>query len=162
MNHQLSRDEAFEKIEELETRLDEFGVVMNGWKTCLEDLQEENQELRDRVARLEARVEPDPAGKEYDEKSRSEKNHEVRVAVARKAAGNGGKAQFDYNEVLALFDQHLSRGHAYTLMELAANADGFDYGEFQPGKRLRVDLGAVNDERVLHAVNTSGKGDADE
>lgn len=120
----------------------------------IEALERENRDLRDRVAELEGRVTPDPERKEYDELTKAEKVHAVRTLVARTAAKQSGKAYVGYRDVLARFDQHPSRGHAYDLMDAAGNADGFTYGEHNGTKRLRVTLDAVTDTSVLHAVNT--------
>jgi len=80
----------------------------------------------------------------------------VDLAWARmEVPDQGGKAWFDYNDVKALFGNRPSNGHAYDLMEIAAELDGFEYGTFHGEKRLRANLEAVNDDAVLHAANNN-------
>jgi hypothetical protein len=126
----------------------------------IETLEAETADLRDRIATLEGHVTPDPATKEYDEKTRDERVREVRLTIARTASNNGGKAAMDYNDVLMLFNGHPSPGYAYKLLELAANLDGFDYEKREGANdRLCVNMAAVNDEAVFHAVNKDESGE---
>lgn len=58
------------------------------------------------------------------------------------------KGGVTYTDVQQLFEDNAERGspshdHAYTLMELAGEQDGFEYGEFRGKKKLRVDLSEV-------------------
>ncbi|WP_248908130.1 bZIP transcription factor [Halocatena marina] len=125
-----------------------------------EELEAENQRLRERIATLEGRVVPDPTTKDYEEKTRDEKVREVRLSCARKATNNSGKASIDYNDVMTLFDHHPSVGHTYTLLKRAATLDGFDYEKRDDGNdRLCVNLDDVKDESVFHAVNKPNGGD---
>jgi hypothetical protein len=120
--------------------------------TLLETVDEQSEE----IATLQRRVDPDPASTPFDDLTRDQRVHQLRVAVARKAADNGGKAAMNAGETLAAFDQHPSRGYAYKLMKLAANADGFDYAEVRGAKSLTVEMDCVTDEAVVHAVTTDG------
>lgn len=53
-----------------------------------------------------------------------------------------------------LFGGKPSTGHCYDLMNLAADADDFEYQErSDDDNRLTADAAAVNDSAVLHAVN---------
>lgn len=111
--------------------------------------------LEDRVAELEELVDPDPGGTAYEQLTRDQKIHRVRVALLEQAAA-GKHPTMSYDDVQWLFDGKPSPGHAYDLMELAAEADGYAYetGGYGNGKkRIRVDPDAVNDERVIHAAN---------
>ncbi|WP_254535212.1 hypothetical protein [Halomarina litorea] len=164
MSAQIGREEALELVQDLSDRLDSVESQNEALRQAVrlqsddnDELREEVADLRERVAQLESTVTPDPEAKPYNQKSRDEKVREVRVALARKALGQkNGKARFDYTDVLSLFGNHPSSGHAYTLMELAGNLDGFEFGTFHDQKRLRVNLDAVNDDAVLHAANNDG------
>jgi DNA repair exonuclease SbcCD ATPase subunit len=126
----------------------------------IETLEAETAEVRERLATLEGRVTPDPATKEYDEKTRDERVREIRVTIARTASNSGGKAAMDYNDVLMLFNGHPSPGYAYKLLELAANLDGFTYEQREGANdRLCVNMDAVSDESVFHAVNKDETGE---
>jgi predicted RNase H-like nuclease (RuvC/YqgF family) len=120
----------------------------------IETLEADLDDLRERLATLEGRVTPDPTTKAYNEKTRDERVREIRLTVARKATQTGGKASMDYNGVLMLFNGHPSPGYAYKLLDLAANMDGFTYEKREgTNDRLCVDMAAVSDESVFHAVN---------
>jgi len=115
------------------------------------------EELEDRVAELEELVDPDPGGVAYEQLTREQKVHRVRVALLEQATA-GKSAAMKYKDVQWLFDGRPSPGHAYDLMELAAEADGYVYdraggGNVNGEKRIRVEPDAVNDERVIHAAN---------
>jgi regulator of replication initiation timing len=159
---QLTRDELEDRldtmqdaIEDLQTRAELASKKRDRLEEQVWDLQDENEALRNRVAELEGRVQPDPTNKDYAEKSREDKVHEVRVALARQAAQQSGKARYTYRDVIALFGSRPSAGHAYTLLEIAGEADGFRYGEHRGEKALRANTADVNDETVLHAVNNT-------
>lgn len=119
------------------------------------DLEAENDQLREELAELREVVNPDPARTDYDSLSKDQKVYRVRRFLVEQAASSAtGKSQLSYREVLTLFDGHPSAGHAYDLMDAAANLDGFAYGKNADGeKRVRVELDAVNDETLLHAAN---------
>lgn len=132
--------------------------LVNDKDDRIDELEAENEELRTRVEQLESRA-PDPATKDYDDKTREEKVSEVRVSCCRKAQQNGGGAAIDYNDVMTLFDHHPSAGHTYKLLQLAANLGGFSYEKRDGANdRLRVDLTAVKDEAVLSRVNKDVNG----
>lgn len=122
----------------------------------MEELEYENQQLRERVAELEELVDPDPGGKEYDQLTKDQKVHRVRTALVEQATNNhNGKAKMNYKEVMWLFDGHPSAGHAYDLMERAGVLDGFAYDKAggDGEKRVRVNVDDVNDDALVHAVN---------
>lgn len=134
--------------------LDSCRQTISTLETRQEELEAENEQLRDRIATLEGRVTPDPSSKDYDEKTRDEKVREVRLSCARKATQQGGKGSLEYTDVLTLFDHRPSAGHAYTLLRLAAELAGFSYvkrdGE---NDQLRVTLDDVKDDSIFHGVN---------
>ena len=112
-------------------------------------------ELEERVAELEELVDPDPGGVAYEQLTSDQKVHRIRVALLEQATA-GNAPTMKYDDVRWLFDGKPSAGHAYDLMERAANADGYVYetgGHGDGQKRIRVEPEAVNDERIVHAVN---------
>jgi len=98
-------------------------------------------------------------GLRYDDLPRDDKVRGVRIAAARRATSNGGKGSVDAATVEHdVFDGHPSRTHAGKLVDLAADADGFDVDTRRGKKRLRVDLRDVTDGTVLDAVNGGESG----
>ena len=141
--------------DELEQRLDALEAWQDAAVTKMKRLGEENERLRHRVAELEELVDPDPGGVAYEQLTRDQKVHRVRVALLEQATA-GNAPVMKYDDVRWLFDGKPSPGHAYDLMELAASADGYVYEEGGHGsgqKRIRVEPDAVNDERIVHAAN---------
>lgn len=71
-----------------------------------------------------------------------------------------------YKQVQGLFEEYLGKGpshdYAYTLMEMAANADGFTYGEYQGQKQLRVNVKQVKQTIVEQALNIDPSLDPDQ
>jgi hypothetical protein len=97
-------------------------------------------------------------GLRYGDLSRDDKVRGVRIAAARRATSNGGRAAFDAATVERdVFDGHPSPGHASKLVDLAADADGFDVDTRRGKKRLLVDLGGVTDGAVLDVVDGESK-----
>lgn len=113
------------------------------------------EDLEERVAELEEVVDPDPGTTAYEQLTKDQKVHRVRVALLEQVMA-GKSATMVYDDVVWLFDGKPSAGHAYDLMELAAEADGYIYetgGHGKGQKRIRVIPDSVNDERVIHAAN---------
>lgn len=149
----MSDDGLAERVADLE-------AWREGARRQLEYLREENDTLRERVAELEELVDPDPGGTAYEQLTRDQKIHRVRVALLEQATA-GNAPVMKYTDVQWLFDGRPSPGHAYDLMELAADADGYVYetgGHGDGQKRIRVEPDAVNDERVIHAANKGSDG----
>lgn len=142
-------------LEQLNGQLDAFKRKTFALEERVEDLEAENDQLREEIADLREIVNPDPARTDYESLTRQQKVYRVRRFLVEQAATSAtGKSQLSYREVLTLFDGHPSAGHAYDLMDAAANLDGFSYGENAEGeKRVRVELDGVNDETLLHAAN---------
>lgn len=93
-------------------------------------------------------------GLSYDGLSRDDRVRGLRIAVARRATSNGGRAAIDVATVEHdVFDGHPSPGYASKLVGLAADADGFNVHTRPGKKRLRVDLRNVTDDAVLDAVD---------
>jgi hypothetical protein len=106
----------------------------------------------ERVERLEAKVEaidqraPSPDKKTYDEMDRHDKATVIRSKLRAEAESTGGKARAKYKDIVRMFDGRPSAGHAYDLMETAAEGDGFALGTDPEGhKRLTFDARRVND-----------------
>ena len=89
----MDRDELVREVKGMDDRLAHMQkFVYERLLARLNDLDAENDRLRNRVAELEGRVTPDPAGKDYAELTRDEKVHRIRVALVRKAKDNCGAA----------------------------------------------------------------------
>lgn len=99
----------------------------------------------------------------YADMDREEATFALRRFVALDAADNSVlKDGFEYTDVQALFEENAGGGapshdHAYTLMELAGEQDGFEYGEYRGTHQLRVDLSEVP-EAVLEWVCDEAEG----
>jgi len=90
----------------------------------------------------------------YEDMSRDDRIQGVRIAAARRATSNSGQAAVDAKTVEKdVFEGRPSPSHASKLVELAADADGFDVDTRRGTKRLLVDLRDVTDDTVLSAVD---------
>lgn len=105
------------------------------------------ESMVDRIDDLEATVERlesdtvDPDAREYSRMDKHEKAAVVRQKLREVAKNTGGKAAYNYKDVIRVFDGQPSSGHAYDIMDVAGQADRFEYGEAPDGsKRLTVDL----------------------
>lgn len=116
---------------------------------------ERMENIEQQVAELEKVVDPDPGAVEYDQLTKEQKVRRVRKTLLKNAA-EGRAPVMKYRDVMYLFDSNPSAGHCYTLMERAADADGFYYetgGHGDGEKRIRVEPDGVNDNALIHAVN---------
>lgn len=98
------------------------------------DLQQEVERLSARVETLEEQT-PDPARKSYGEMDKADKITVVRQKLKDEAENTNGRAAVFYKDVIRMFDGHASAGHAYNLMDAAANDDGFTYSEAPSGEK---------------------------
>ena len=122
---------------------------VNTLEDHLDDVEAENDDLRDRVRTLEQRV-PEPSAEEYETLDRPDKATIVAQKLVETAEATNGKASMGYKDVIAVFDGRPSPGHAYDIMELAGERDGYHYGASPSGeKRLTFDLDRVNDPTTL-------------
>ena len=134
---------------------DDLEPLVDALRRQLKDRTRRVEDLEQRVAKLEELVDPDPGGVAYEQLTSDQKVHRIRVALLEQASA-GNAPTMKYDDVRWLFDGKPSAGHAYDLMERAANADGYVYetgGHGDGQKRIRVEPDAVNDERIVHAVN---------
>lgn len=149
-------DDLQKQLDDLEARFDALNRSRLHLMERLDEAEEERDQLRERVAELENIVDPDPGATEYEQLTRPQKVHHLRRHLTEEAATGNGKFAMKYREVKALFDGYPSAGHCYDLMKRAGELDGFTYDEAGGGrgqKRIRVNIGDVNDETLLHAVN---------
>lgn len=126
-------------------------------ETALEERDAEIERLRFRVAELEAEL--DESDTDYEDLDREGRVRRVRRHLLEKAdVAPTDKAEIDYEGVMwAVFDGEPSAGYCYTLMQQAAQADGFDH--HTDPKRVTVDADRVNRERVLSHANNGTEGE---
>lgn len=112
---ECSRDEVTEIVEQLQDDLcnhkEHVGqqAQMNQRITTLGD---ENERLTERVAKLEAQIDPDPHGKAYHAMSRGEHVRKICETLGEDAQRrHTRKAQMSYKDVLLLFDNQPSDGY---------------------------------------------------
>lgn len=120
------------------------------------ELEAENERLRERVAELEA-TQPDTDGYPDD---RDVRVGMVRSHLIQRAKSQHGKAAIDYKDIKhGVFNAEPSAGHCYDLMDRAATAEGFEVrnpaGE---NKQLVVDLDRVKDLSGVSRVNKDVQG----
>lgn len=121
----------------------------------VDDLEATNDELRDRVATLEAFIETDVETMAFEEMSKDQKVLRVQRTLARKAARRSGKAKIDYNDVLDVFNGKPSPPHAYDLMRQAGSADGFAFKTPSEGNyHLRCSADRISNPAIVSALKT--------
>lgn len=138
--------------DDLEQRVNELEAKFEALNRARMYLIEENEELKEEVARLNEIVAPDPNHVEYEHLTRDQKVFRIRRRLVEIASSSNGAARMSYKDVTWLFDGHPSAGHVYDLMKLAGEMDGFEY-QTDPYHRIVVNLGDVNDETLIHAAN---------
>lgn len=141
--------------DDIHARLDALSQANTALWDEIDDLKAENERLRDRVATLERVVDPDGIETDYGGLSREQKAFRLRTALVREALESNGRAAMNYKQVKSLFGNRPSPGHAYDLMDHAADADGFQIDETADARRLTVKTESVNDETVIHAANNA-------
>lgn len=109
---------------------------VNRLEDVVEGLEEENEELRAKVEVLEERA-PDPSAQEYKAMDKHDKATVVQSKMRETAEATNGTASMQYKDVITVFNGKPSPGHAYDILEVAGQGDGFNYGEAPDGtKRL--------------------------
>ncbi|WP_117365015.1 hypothetical protein [Natrarchaeobaculum sulfurireducens] len=128
-------------------------------ESLVDDLQEENLELANRVTSLELRYQDLDEGRSYDDLDRDGRVGRVREHAFQRAVNGHGRAALDYNDVMwSVFDGEPSADYCYKLMRLAAEAPGFDYHNPDgKGKQLTVD---ANEARTGAAFSSAKKTDS--
>lgn len=119
--------------------------------------------LQERAAELEELVDPDPGSVSYQQLTFAQKVRRIRRHLVTVASNTDGKCSMFYDDVQKHFGGHPSPGHCYDLMKRAADLDGFNYdqaGGGQGQKRIRVNIGDVNDESLIHAANNASEEEA--
>lgn len=122
----------------------------------LENIVEVQQE---RIEELEA-AQPDRS--DYQQLNRETKVGMVQEHLVKKARNQHGKAAIDYDAVMwEVFDGEPSADHCYTLMQKAANEDGFRMRDPAKGNRqVAVDVDKTKTEtRFSHANKDTTGGD---
>lgn len=115
---------AIENIDELGQRID--------------DLEADIQSVEERVA--------EPGQMEYTQMGKAEKATVVRSKLKREAEATSGRSAAEYKDIIRMFDGQPSAGHAYNLMDAAAQVDGYAVGKSPDGtKRLTCTLEAVHE-----------------
>lgn len=90
----------------------------------------------------------------YEDLSRDDRIRGIRIAAARRATSNTGRAAVDAATVEKdVFEGRPSPSYASKLVDLAADADGFNVDTRRGTKRLLVDLRDVTDDAVLSAID---------
>lgn len=149
------------RVDDLEARMDAFSNFKDHIKQRLEDLEQENialrsenEDLRERLGKLESVVDTDFNEVGYERMERDEKVRYIRWKIAQIARNTNGKAMMDYKDVMTLFDGKPSPGHTFDLMSEVANKEGFDFQErTDQNNRIVVNTDAVKDDAVFHAAN---------
>jgi len=101
-------------------------------------------QLEETIAELEARIEqledraPHPREKAYQQMDRSDKATVIQTKLKQEAQATNGRASVYYDDVVRMFDGQPSAGHAYDLLELAAEESGFRYEQDQEGKKRLI------------------------
>lgn len=112
-------------------------------------------DLADRVAQLELRVSALDEDRAYESLTTDDRIGLVREHAFEKATETTGKAALDYNAIKwEVFDGEPSADYCYTLMERAAETDGFNVETPPSGNRsLVVDAAAAKRGAVFSSAN---------
>lgn len=140
-----------------ETLADANRRAINHLRQRVDTLEDTNGDLRERIAELEDLIHDDLREFEYHQLTKKDKVRQLQDELKHRAEdANNGRASMNYKAVKWHFDGQPSAGHAYDLMELAGEAQGFNYEERgkNHANRLTVNLDTVNAEAgVSHANN---------
>lgn len=102
-------------------------------------LEETVEQLQAEIETLTNRV-PSAEAKQYDEMDRVDKATVVCSKLRSEADSTGGRAAVKYKDIIRMFDGRPSPGHAYDIMDTAAEQDGFEIGtDPSAEKRLTYD-----------------------
>jgi multidrug resistance efflux pump len=141
-------------IDELPALVDALRRKVHHLEEQLDETEADLQAARGRIAHLEKVINPDEGERSYQQMTKAQKIYRVRTALVDEAVERETTTvSMDYKEVRWLFNGSPSPGHAYNLMEAAAELDGFGYDEDREPTRVTVNLDALNDETLIHRVN---------
>ena len=120
-----------------------------------QQLEQTVDELSERIVAMEVRLEAADQEQDYRDLSLDEKVGRVREHLFSRAQASGGRAALDYNDIVwSVFDGEPSADHAYKLMRLAADVDGFDVENPRKGnKKLTVDVRQAKRSAAFSSAN---------
>jgi hypothetical protein len=136
--------------------------ALNIAQEAMKRITELEQTVQDQQERIEALEAAQPDRSDYKQLDRETKVGMVKEHLIKKAKDQHGKAAIDYDAVMwEVFDGEPSADHCYTLMQKAANEDGFGMRDPPKGNRqITVDLERTNTEtRISHANKDAAGGD---
>lgn len=160
--------------DDLETRMErieaDFSGLVQQHQQALErvsdlentiaEMTDDRQRLKFRIGKLEELL-PDEED-DYQTYSREDKVSLVKSHLMERAYATNGKAAVDYDDVIwSVFDGEPSRDHAYTLMDLAAETDGFNVDTSVRPRELRVDLDQTKSSADFSRATTNEPEEAD-
>lgn len=136
----MSGDEAEQLAEDALQVAQRALAQLHEEREAREELESTVDRLVERVGELEVKTATDDRA--YETLSRNEKVGMVREHLHRRAQAAGGRSQIDYDDIVwEVFNGEPSADHAYTLMSLAAEAEGFRVRNPDDGnKHLAVDI----------------------
>jgi TolA-binding protein len=111
--------------------------IVESQQQTIDDLNEELNQLKDKVEELSAGLENDT----YENLTRKQKRLRVKRLVHNEANQNGGRGYVDYNEIRALFNKKIPEGSAHYLMEQIGKEPGYRHERRDNANNvLKVDL----------------------
>lgn len=167
----MSNDDLADRVDELEDRLNGVLSVAQSALQRVNELEAENNELREQLERQEYRIgELDlclpRATDDYKSLSTDEKVSRVRKELMDRAAASfNDRAKMDYSAVMwSVFDGKPSADHCYKLMKLAAeDTPGIEFVDPADGnKHVRIDLSTVLDETKAQSGFSHANKDTEE
>lgn len=125
--------------------VDNLDSVLQKLIDSVDELEDQVGDMDEEIAELRRQVEintTDPRDVEYQHLSRDEKVSIIQAGLVEDAKASNGRAAWGYKAVIQRLDGRPSGSHAYKLMELAGQRQGFDFGTSPATnqKRLTVDL----------------------
>ncbi|WP_135363464.1 hypothetical protein [Halosimplex halophilum] len=100
----------------------------------VEDQQDAIDDLQSELTAVSLRVSEFDDDREYDQFTRDDKVGKVREYGFRRADEGHGRTKLDYKDIKwSVFEGEPSPAHCYTLMELAASAQGFEHRDPDDG-----------------------------
>lgn len=113
---------------------------------------DEAQQLREKLD-IE---EDDLFSRSFDALSSEDCVLRVQARGFKQALDSNGKTALKHSEIHREFDGEAGNTTIYNLMQRAAEADGFTYGEWHDTKKLRIVANDVEDRNVVSEANSLG------